>query len=73
MYRERQLAQAFVVLADTYAAQFDPLHLFHRLVHACRDLLDVDTAAVMIADARGSLKTMAATDEDAAFAELLQL
>ncbi|WP_210570995.1 GAF domain-containing protein [Streptomyces sp. GESEQ-4] len=73
MNRERQLAQAFVVLADTYAAQFDPLHLFHRLVHACRDLLDVDAAAVMIADARGSLKTMAATDEDAAFAELLQL
>ncbi|WP_328504011.1 GAF domain-containing protein [Streptomyces sp. NBC_00457] len=73
MNRERQLAQAFVVLADTYAAQFDPLHLFHRLVHACRDLLDVDAAAVMIADAHGSLKNMAATDEDAAFAELLQL
>lgn len=52
---------------------FDPLHLFHCLVHACQDLLDVDAAAVMIADARGSLRTMATTDEDAAFAELLQL
>ncbi|WP_328412453.1 GAF domain-containing protein [Streptomyces violaceus] len=73
MNRERRLAQAFVVLADTYAAEFDPLHLFHRLVHTCQDLLDVDEAGVMIADARGSLKTMATTDEDDVFAELLRL
>ncbi|MFE9764071.1 GAF domain-containing protein [Streptomyces sp. NPDC005808] len=33
----------------------------------------MDAAAVMIADARGSLRTMATTDEDGAFAELLQL
>ncbi|MFJ6087810.1 GAF domain-containing protein [Streptomyces sp. NPDC092369] len=72
MSRERQLAEAFVALSDTYAPQFDPLSLFHRLVHSCRDLLDVNAAAVMIADGRGDLKTMATTDEDAAFAELLQ-
>ncbi|MET7475976.1 GAF and ANTAR domain-containing protein [Streptomyces sp. NPDC005648] len=73
MNRERQLAQAFVALSDTYAAEFDPLQLFHRLVHVCRDLLDADASAVMIADARGTLKTMASTDDDAAFAELLQV
>ncbi|MER6212395.1 GAF domain-containing protein [Streptomyces sp. NPDC001642] len=73
MNRERQLAQVFVALSDTYASEFDPLSLFHRLVHSCQDLLDVDAAAVMIADARGDLKTMATTDEDAAFAELLQM
>ncbi|MFJ1809580.1 MULTISPECIES: GAF domain-containing protein [unclassified Streptomyces] len=73
MNRERRLAQAFLTLSDTYAAEFDPLHLFHRLVHACQDLLDVDAAAVMIADARGGMRTMASTDEDAAFVELLQL
>ncbi|MFF0204529.1 hypothetical protein [Streptomyces sp. NPDC005017] len=28
MNRERQLAQAFVALSDTYAAEFDPLQLF---------------------------------------------
>ncbi|MFD4259933.1 GAF and ANTAR domain-containing protein [Streptomyces sp. NPDC058534] len=72
MNRERELAKAFVDLSDTYAPEFDPLHLFHRLVHACKGLLQVDAAAVMIADARGSLKTMAATDEGAAFVELLQ-
>ncbi|MDQ1022656.1 hypothetical protein QF035_000238 [Streptomyces umbrinus] len=32
----------------------------------------MDAAAVMIADAPGGLKTMAATDEEAAFVELLQ-
>ncbi|HSX99375.1 MAG TPA: GAF domain-containing protein [Streptomyces sp.] len=72
MNRELQLAQAFVALSDTYASDFDPLRLFHRLVHTCRALLDTDAAAVMIADARGSLRTMAATDEEAAFAEMLQ-
>ncbi|WP_458244856.1 GAF domain-containing protein [Streptomyces sp. MAI_2237] len=73
MNRERELARAFVALSDTYAAEFDPLSLFHRLVHTCRDLFDVDAVAVMIADARGGLRTMAATDEDAEFMELLQV
>ncbi|MFG2459142.1 GAF and ANTAR domain-containing protein [Streptomyces sp. NPDC048523] len=72
MNRERQLTQAFLALTDTYTPEFDPLHLFHHLVHACHDLLDTDAAAVMIADARGSLRTMASTNEEAAFTELLQ-
>ena len=73
MNRERELATAFVGLADTYAPDFDPLRLFDRLVHSCRSLLGVDAAAVMIADARGTLKTMAATEDEAAFIELMQL
>ncbi|MFJ7151711.1 GAF and ANTAR domain-containing protein [Streptomyces sp. NPDC100445] len=73
MNRERKLATAFVDLADTYAPGFDPLSLFHRLVHSCRELLDVDAAAVMIADARGALRTMAATEDEAAFIELMQM
>jgi transcriptional regulator with GAF, ATPase, and Fis domain len=73
MNRERELAQAFVGLADTYAPDFDPLRLFDRLVRACRSLLDVDAVAVMMADARGTLKTMAATEDEAAFIELMQL
>ncbi|MGW7661814.1 GAF domain-containing protein [Streptomyces sp. NPDC054756] len=73
MNRERQLAQTFVALSDTYAAEFDPLRLFQRLVHACTDLLETDAAAVMIGDARGHLMTMATTDEEAAFIEVLQV
>ncbi|MBK3575675.1 hypothetical protein JHN63_18010 [Streptomyces sp. MBT65] len=73
MNREREVVKAFVELADTYAPDFDPLHLFDRLVQSCRQLLDVDAVAVMIADARGTLKTMAATDDEAAFIELMQM
>src|SRR4051812_1297801 len=73
MNRERELATAFVGLADTYASDFDPLRLFDRLVHTCRSLLGVDAAAVMIADVRGTLKTMAATEDEAAFMELMQM
>ncbi|MDQ0604629.1 hypothetical protein QF037_008974 [Streptomyces canus] len=73
MNRERGLAKAFIDLADTYAPQFDPLHLFGLLVRRCQELLKVDAAAVMIADARGTLKTMAATDEEVAFVELMQM
>ncbi|KAA0940481.1 GAF and ANTAR domain-containing protein [Streptomyces apricus] len=73
MNRERELAKAFVDLTDTYAPDFDPLRLFDRLVHACRTLLDVDAVAVMIADARGTLRTMAATEDGAAFVELMQM
>src|SRR3954465_1762498 len=73
MNRERQHAQAFLALSDTYTAEFAPLPLFHSLVHACHDLLDIDAAAVMIADARGGLRTMASTDGEAAVPDLLQL
>ncbi|MEV0981540.1 GAF and ANTAR domain-containing protein [Streptomyces sp. NPDC049915] len=73
MNRERELAQAFVDLADTYAEEFDPLRLFDRLVHTCQGLLDVSAAAVMMADARGTMTTMAATEEEAAFIEVLQM
>lgn len=73
MSREQQLARAFVGLTDTLADDFDPLGLFQRLVADCVTLLEVDAAAVMMADARGGLRTLAASDEEAAFLELLQV
>ncbi|MFF8191390.1 GAF and ANTAR domain-containing protein [Streptomyces bobili] len=42
-------------------------------MHTCRGLLKVDAAAVMIADGRGTPKTMAATEDGAAFVGLLQM
>jgi transcriptional regulator with GAF, ATPase, and Fis domain len=73
MSREQQLARAFVGLSDTLSAEFDPLTLFHRLVGDCVALLDADAAAVMMANTHGALRTMAASSEEAAFLELLQL
>ncbi|WP_346166470.1 GAF and ANTAR domain-containing protein [Streptomyces javensis] len=73
MSREQQLARAFVSLSDTLSDDFDPLTLFHRLVGDCVTFLDADAAAVMMADARGGLRIMASSSEDATFLELLQL
>lgn len=73
MTREQQLATAFVGLADTFSEDFDPLGLLQRLVGHCVSLLEIDAAAVMVTDARGVLRTMAASTEEAAFLELLQL
>ncbi|MFJ9644090.1 GAF and ANTAR domain-containing protein [Streptomyces sp. NPDC101206] len=73
MTREQQLARAFVSLADTLAPDFDPLSLFDGLVGHCVDLLDADAGGVMMGDARGGLRIMAASGEEAVLLELLQL
>lgn len=73
MSREREVSRAFVSLADTLAEDFDPLSLFQRLVDHCVALLDVEAAGVMMRDARGGLRTTAASSEEAAFLEILQL
>ncbi|MFH7596705.1 GAF and ANTAR domain-containing protein [Streptomyces racemochromogenes] len=73
MTREQQLARAFVSLADTLAPGFDPLSLFDGLVRHCVGLLDADAGGVMMGDARGGLRIMAASGEDAVLLELLQL
>ncbi|MCB5178768.1 GAF and ANTAR domain-containing protein [Streptomyces antimicrobicus] len=73
MTREQRLARAFVRLADTLAPGFDPLRLFDELVSQCIALLDADAGGVLVADARGGMRIMAASPEDAAGLELLQL
>lgn len=72
MSREQKLTRALVGLADTLAADFDPLSLFHRLVQGCVEVLDVEAAAVIIGDRRGRLRTMAASQDEAAFLGMLQ-
>lgn len=73
MNREQQLAGAFVGLADTLADDFDPVVLLDRLAEHCVDLLGADASGVMMATARGGLRTMAVTDDSAALFELFQL
>ncbi|GGL90409.1 transcriptional regulator [Streptomyces fumigatiscleroticus] len=63
MNRELRLTRAFVDLADTLSAHFDPLDLFDRLGGHCTDLLAVDAVGVVMADARGVLRFMAASDD----------
>lgn len=73
MNRELRLTRAFVDLADTLAAGFDPLDLFTRLGGHCTDLLPVDAVGVVMADARGALRNMTASDEDLLALDLFQV
>ncbi|MGW5344471.1 GAF domain-containing protein [Streptomyces sp. NPDC004050] len=67
------MARAFVSLTDTLAPDFDHLGLFDGLIGHCVDLLDADAGGVMMGDARGGLRIMAASGEEAVLLELLQL
>src|SRR3954452_25624757 len=73
MNRELRLTRAFVDLADTLSAYFDPLDLFARLGGHCVALLAVDAVGVVMAVARGTLRTMAASADDLGALEALQV
>ncbi|MFJ1972570.1 GAF and ANTAR domain-containing protein [Streptomyces sp. NPDC087903] len=73
MNRELRLTRAFVDLADTLGAYFDPLDLFARLSDHCVGLLAVDAVGVVMADARGELRTMAASADDLGRLDVLQV
>ncbi|WP_433544373.1 GAF domain-containing protein (plasmid) [Streptomyces sp. CA-294286] len=70
--REQHIAQAFVSLADSLAHDVDPTVLLDRLAAHCVALTGADAAGIMMVDARGSLRTMAVSDDRAALLELLQ-
>ncbi|MHC3470139.1 GAF and ANTAR domain-containing protein [Streptomyces sp. 7R007] len=73
MNRELRLTRAFVDLADTLAARFDPLDLFARLGDHCLELLAVDAVGVLMADSRGELRAMAASEEELSRLDLFQV
>lgn len=71
--RERQLAKAFVALADTLVDDFDVVDFLHELTVRCAQVLGVSTAGVLLADQRGALRVVAASTEQTRLLELLQL
>jgi hypothetical protein len=71
--REEPLSRAFVALADTLVADYDVIALLDQLVGHCAALLEADAAGLLLGDARGELRVVAATSEDAQLMELLQL
>src|SRR5690348_12068237 len=70
---ERQVAEAFVELADTLVDDFDLIDFLYRLTVRCVDLLDVSAAGLLLADQRGALQVFAASTERTRLLELLQL
>src|SRR6266536_1199330 len=70
---ERQLAEAFVELADTLVDDFDLMDFLHRVTVRCADVLGVAAAGLLLTDQRGALRVVAASTERTRLLELLQM
>ena len=71
--REQLVSRAFIELADTLVDDYDMVELLDRLVDCCADLLAADAAGIVLGDARGNLRVVASSSDDAGLMELLQL
>lgn len=71
--REELLAETFVELADTLTDDFDVIDFMHLLVDRCVNLLDVDAAALLLADGQERLRLVATSNEQARLLELFQI
>jgi transcriptional regulator with GAF, ATPase, and Fis domain len=70
---DERLARTFVELADTLVGGFDLMEFLHMLTERCVELLEVDAAGLLLADAHGMLQLVAASTEQARVAELFQI
>ena len=68
-----RLSAAFAELADSLVADFDVIDFLHLLTTRCTELLDVTAAGVLLADAAGDLRVLAASSEQVRLLELFQL
>jgi len=67
------LFDAFATLADTLVAGYDVLDLLQSLVEYCHDLLDIDSAGILLASAENTLEVVASTSEANTLVEIMQL
>jgi hypothetical protein len=73
MAREQRLAEVFVELADTMVEEFDLVDFLQTLTERAVELVDADSAGLMLDDQRGQLTVVAYTDEPTRILELLEL
>jgi hypothetical protein len=71
--REPEVVDAFVSLTDSLLDDFDAVDLLTRLTGECARLLDVTSAGLLLADARGELHVLAATSDEMQELELFQI
>jgi GAF domain-containing protein len=71
--RDRLLARVFVRLADTLVDDFDIVEFLHELCSDVVQLIDAETAGVMLADTRGGLRLLASSEERMRVLELFEL
>ena len=70
---DRDVAEAFVELADTLVDDFDVVEFLHQVTARCAQVLEVAAAGVLLTDQRGALRVVAASTEQTRLLELLQL
>jgi GAF domain-containing protein len=68
-----RLAQIFVEVADTLIDEFDVIEFLQMLAHRAAGLVDAASVGLLLADHKGQLQFMAASDENTKLLELLQL
>jgi len=69
----RRVARIFVELADTLVEEFDPVDFLHMLTERAVEVLEVDAAGLLLADAHDHLKLVAYTVERARLLELFEV
>lgn len=68
-----RLARVFVEVADTLVDEFDIIEFLQMLADRAAGLVDASTVGLLLADQRGRLQFMAASDENTRLLELFQL
>jgi GAF domain-containing protein len=69
----QRLAKVFVEVADTLVDEFDLLDFLHMLTDRTANLVGASTVGLLLADQRGRLQFMAASDENTKLLELFQV
>jgi GAF domain-containing protein len=73
MPRETRVLDAVVSLVDSLLDDFDVVDLLTELTERCAELLDVESAGLLLADPLEQLRLLAATSEETRELELFQL
>ncbi len=72
MAREQRLASTFVELADSLVDDFDVVDLLTLLAGRCVELFDASAAGILLGDADGTLRPVAATSGAVEVVEIFQ-
>lgn len=73
MSREQQVSDVFVQVADSLIDDFDLIEFLEELCAHCVSLLDVSAAGILLANEKGLLHTVAASDENTHLLELFAI